>query len=130
MRGGWEDRTSITRLRHRLRVIMNGLPYSAEGIDYDKIDDVLANQLHVHRVEQDNGQMWAHSKIVCVDERLMYVGSDNAYPNYNEEHGIWHQDKGTIDAWLQGYWGPLWEDHSVEPTNEDGADFGAWAGKN
>ena len=73
--------------------------------------------------------MWAHSKLVCIDEKLMYVGSDNIYPNYNEEHGIWHEDKSTTSAWLKDYWGPLWERHSGEPEEEDTFNFGNYASK-
>ena len=62
--------------------------------------------------------MYSHSKIVCVDEKLMYVGSDNAYPCYNEEHGVWIEDKDAVGAWLEGFFEPYWTKHTTEPTDE------------
>ena len=60
----------------------------------------------------------------------MYVGSDNICPSYNEEHGIWMEDPKTIKSWINGYWNTLWEEHSMEPKNEDTANFGPFAGSN
>lgn len=129
-RGGWEDRTSIARFKRRLRKIMGGLPQGAGDVTWAEIDKALATKLHIRRIEKDDGTMWCHSKIVCVDEKIMYVGSDNIYPSYNEEHGIWMEDPKTIKSWIDGYWNTLWEEHSTEPKNEDTADFGPFAGKN
>lgn len=42
------------------------------------------------------------------DKKLLYVGSDNVYPNYNEEYGVWIDDKPAIDAWFEKYWTPRW----------------------
>jgi phosphatidylserine/phosphatidylglycerophosphate/cardiolipin synthase-like enzyme len=45
------------------------------------------------------GQRYNHCKVTCVDRKLLYVGSDNSYPNYNEEHGIWIEDQAAIESW-------------------------------
>ena len=31
--------------------------------------------------------MYSHSKLVCVDRKLMYVGSEKTYPSYNKDLG-------------------------------------------
>ena len=108
-RSGWEDQTSIERVKHRIRRIMNGLPSTAGGLPWDDIDGAIEKHLHFKRVMKDDGAMFSHSKIVCVDRKLMYVGSDNAYPCYNEEHGIWVENEATVGAWLKGFFDPYWK---------------------
>jgi hypothetical protein len=44
-----------------------------------------------------------------IDDQIMYVGSDNCYPNYHEEFGVWIEDKEKIKAWKVGNWDPRWE---------------------
>ena len=109
---------------------MGGLPKGAGDITWAQIDEALKTKLHFHRIGKDDGTLWCHSKIVCVDEKVMYVGSDNIYPSYNEEHGVWIEDQKTISKWIDGYWSTLWDHESTEPENEDTAKLGDWAGNN
>lgn len=108
-REDWEDQTSVPRLRNRIWRIMKGLPFAAGGISDEKIDQAINDHLHFRRVENDDGTMFLHSKIVCVDNQLMYVGSDNAYPCYNQEHGVWIEKKDYIGNWLENFFDPFWK---------------------
>lgn len=102
---------------------MKGLPYGAGGIADKEIDGALQKYLHFKRVMKDDGHFFSHSKIVCVDKKLMYVGSDNAYPCYNEEHGIWVEDKKTIGKWLDGFFKPYWQRCTEPEAKEETAHF-------
>jgi phosphatidylserine/phosphatidylglycerophosphate/cardiolipin synthase-like enzyme len=125
-RPGWEDQTSLDRIKSRLRRIMIGLPeFNESTIIYTdsqarieaKVDAALKN-LHLKRVLGDNGKMYSHSKIVCVDRKLMYVGSDNAYPCYNEEHGIWVEEPGKVGSWVKDFFDTYWL-NSTDPGPEN-----------
>jgi phosphatidylserine/phosphatidylglycerophosphate/cardiolipin synthase-like enzyme len=56
------------------------------------------------------GERFNHCKVTSVDGKLLYVGSDNAYPNYNEEHGIWIDDEAAITAWRTDNFEKRWSD--------------------
>jgi phosphatidylserine/phosphatidylglycerophosphate/cardiolipin synthase-like enzyme len=76
-----------------------------QGADVDK---AIAKHLKITRILKGSGQALSHHKLLCVDEQALYIGSDNAYPSYNEEHGVWIDDKDTIAAWKKDCWNPLW----------------------
>jgi hypothetical protein len=120
---GWEDQTSIPRFKRRLKRIMLGLPTGVGGIPEKDIDNALSNHLHIRRVGDDNGLLYSHSKIVCVDKKLMYVGSDNLYPCYNEEHGVWVEDetKGPYNVadWINSFFDPYFFKKCTEPEDEE-----------
>jgi len=83
-------------------------------IHFDKVDDYIKDHVKVRRVLKGDvpgtsNMHCNHNKIVCVDDQLMYIGSDNMYPSYNEEHGIWIDDKDAIGAWKQKFWKGLWD---------------------
>lgn len=78
-------------------------------IDEKRVDEVIQNRLHVKRIIKNDGEHYCHNKIVMVDDKLMYVGSDNAYPCYNEEHGVWIDHEDTIKNWKKDYWDGLWD---------------------
>jgi phosphatidylserine/phosphatidylglycerophosphate/cardiolipin synthase-like enzyme len=96
---------------------MKGLPTLAGGIEADKIEPALQKYLHFRRVYNDDGTMFSHSKIVCVDKKLMYVGSDNAYPCYNEEHDVRVEDEKRVGTWVTSFFDPYWG-KCTPPTNE------------
>jgi phosphatidylserine/phosphatidylglycerophosphate/cardiolipin synthase-like enzyme len=52
--------------------------------------------------------MFNHNKVYCVDKKLLYIGSDNPYPNYNEEHGIWIDDAKAITGWYDANFSLRW----------------------
>jgi hypothetical protein len=80
------------------------LSYSAAVEETDKLVD---DKFQVKRC-MDNGSCYCHSKTICVDSKLLYVGSDNTYPCHNEEHGVWVEYPRTVDAWFKTYWTPFW----------------------
>lgn len=120
-RDGWNDQMKIRELKRRLRIIMQNLSYAYGGIDPDKIEPALNNLLHFKRTSTtatgDGQELYNHSKIVVVDGRVMYVGSDNAYPSYNEEHGVWIEDRKTINSWLS-FFENFWT-ICANPTGDD-----------
>jgi hypothetical protein len=114
-RADWEDQIAIDRIKSRLRRIMLGLPEFKTS--QASVDAALKN-FHVKRVLDDKGTIYSHSKIVCVDRKLMYVGSDNAYPCYNEEHGVWVVEEGKVGSWVKGFFNPYW-DNCTDPGEEN-----------
>lgn len=72
----------------------------------------VAKLVHYQRVlpeSKDNTSAAVqHSKFVCVDQQLAYIGSDNAYPSYNLEVGMWVDDAAALKALVSDYWTPLW----------------------
>ena len=112
---GWQDVTPIWKFKQRLRQIMSALPTQYGGVPANVIDKLLNEMIHFRRTgttsDLAHHGLWSHSKVVCVDGRALYVGSDNAYPAYNEEHGVWVDDDKTINGWLDvffsDYWGRL-----------------------
>ena len=121
---GWQDKTSVTEFKRRLAIIMKGMAQLAPKGTYwfnefmaeKDVDRVIKDKFHVKRILRNDGQQYCHNKIVVVDDTLMYVGSDNAYPCYNEEHGVWVDDKKTIQDWKTSYWQGLW-DWSTDATD-------------
>ena len=103
---------------------MQHLTLDDGGIDAKDIDKVLDTYLHVKRTDTEatttKRDVYNHSKIVVVDRKVMYVGSDNAYPSYNEEHGVWIDHQDTIDHWLDKFFVPFWK-MAKEPTALDAA---------
>ena len=120
---GWEDQTSIARFKRRLKRIMLGLISAAGGVSEKQIDKALKECLHIRRVGKDDGRTYSHSKIVCVDKKLMYVGSDNMYPCYNEEHGVWVEDGKNgpypVADWINTFFDPYFNKRCTEPTDAD-----------
>jgi hypothetical protein len=121
--GGWDDHSTVWEIKKRLRAIMNVLPTKYGGVPFPQIDELVDSRVHFKRTgvtTDKKDTLYSHSKIVCVDRRLMYVGSDNAYPCYNEEHGVWMGDSAKIGGWLDDFFVPYWKecktpDDLVEP---------------
>ena len=59
--------------------------------------------------EGEPGKFYNHSKLVVVDDSVCYIGSDNAYPSYLTEFGLWIDDRDSIQRFINEYWTPLWE---------------------
>lgn len=86
-------------------------PFDVKSINMDDFDQYFQVK-RVMKGDEGNNVHYQHSKIVCIDDRIMYCGSDNAYPSYNEEHGIWIEDEPTIQAWKEKFWNELWENRT------------------
>jgi hypothetical protein len=139
-RGDWEDGASIGDLRRKLKAVMRGMAYlnsvagplsglfsnlaaaadvftHVDPVPENLIDKVVDENFEVRRALGNNTYYYNHSKIVCVDDRLLYVGSDNAYPCYNEEHGAWIEDAAEVASWKNKFWNEMWARAKV-PDNE------------
>jgi hypothetical protein len=101
---GWEDQPAANEFKQRLRWLA-GRPWLESDADYDKWFNA---RCQIRRIS-NNESRYNHCKVVCCDRKLLYIGSDNPYPNYNEEHGVWVDDKEAIDRWYAGYWDPRWK---------------------
>lgn len=55
------------------------------------------------------GQIGNHAKIVMVDEKIFYIGSDNAYGSGLAEFGMITDDADITAEFNEKYWVPLWE---------------------
>jgi hypothetical protein len=100
---GWADLVAANEFKQRIRSFVFNL-LDMSDTDYDKW---FNERCQMKRIT-DDGSMMNHCKVICTDKKLLYVGSDNLYPNYNEEHGIWIDDTNTIEAWHKSYWTPRW----------------------
>jgi hypothetical protein len=105
---------------------MKGIPTEAGGLPPEKVDEAVDKYLHIRRCLNDDGKMYSHSKIVCIDQKLMYVGSDNLYPCYNEEHGIWVEDgvsTSSVKDWVNGFYTTYWGKCKAITYDEEQAFF-------
>jgi phosphatidylserine/phosphatidylglycerophosphate/cardiolipin synthase-like enzyme len=71
----------------------------------------LVNRLLVYkRLDYvTSGAHGNHSKMVIADDSVCFIGSDNAYPSYNQEVGFWLEDPASINGLLTRYWQPMWQ---------------------
>jgi phosphatidylserine/phosphatidylglycerophosphate/cardiolipin synthase-like enzyme len=115
---GWADLVAIDEFKQRVRTVASG-PGWLRSFDtwWDK-------RCKVKRIT-DDASMMNHCKVLVADKKLMYIGSDNYYPSYNEEHGIWLEDSDTIKAWHKGYWTPRWKSAKDASTDKETKDFAA-----
>jgi len=98
---------------------------------------LVDKRFHVGRIMNDAPPHLCHAKNICVDRdldghRVMYIGSDNTYPTYNEEHGVWVQDKKAIDRWRDDFWEGLWQRSSAVPpgASRDALSDAEWERQN
>jgi hypothetical protein len=73
-----------------------------------------ANEFFLPVRTMRNFGVHSNAKVVSIDDELLYIGSDNAYPSFNKEHGVWVDDTTAIEAWNRKYWTSLW-DMSKDP---------------
>lgn len=98
-----EDETSVVEVKRRLKAIMRAMAISGSTpILSNEIDELVKCEFVVKPVVT-NASWFNHCKTVCVDRRLLYIGSDNTYPIYTEGHGCWIEDEKTIEAWFQSF---------------------------
>ncbi|KAF2670233.1 hypothetical protein BT63DRAFT_478411 [Microthyrium microscopicum] len=80
--------------------------------DHVEVRRTLANEKGDGPSKDPN--RYNHSKVVVVDDQLMYIGSDNTYPAYCEEHGIWIEDTQAIKQWKEKIFNQLWKRSYVD----------------
>lgn len=107
---GYEDPVSVGDFTDKLSGIMNGMQILGYISPTDSISDIITNFFSYRRIDNSTTapQHGNHAKLVVVDDAICYIGSDNAYPSYNEEFGVWIDDEASISSFIQGYWNDLW----------------------
>ncbi|KAK0616218.1 hypothetical protein B0T14DRAFT_604565 [Immersiella caudata] len=119
--GSWDDERSVGDVRSKIVPLLRGLDTKLTDAEAAAL---VGSYLEIRRI----GKPWGaggpnsiHTKTICVDEELLYVGSDNLYPSYNEEHGIWVDDKPAVQGWIKDYWNVLWVKYAkvVKEGSED-----------
>jgi hypothetical protein len=113
--GGWNDPRSVQDLYLKVIPLVRGLDTS---LTEQNATDLTKKWFKVRRIGTSFGPNSIHTKTICVDKQLLYIGSDNLYPSYNEEHGIWVDDKAALSDWVNNYWNRLWPNTS-EPAGKD-----------
>ncbi len=73
-------------------------------------DSTLLNVRQVPSFEYNHGKIW------IVDDSAFFVGSDNIYPGYLQEHGYVIADQTATQNFINDYWVPLWS-IGVAPTD-------------
>ena len=86
-----------------------------DPVPMDAIDKVVDEKFKVRRVLGGGKLYCNHCKIVCVDDRMLYIGSDNAYPSYNQEHGMWVENTDAVKAWKNKFWNENWKRATPDP---------------
>jgi len=82
----------------------------------DEIAQHICTHAHIGHIrvtaEEDTydsgGQVGNHAKIVMVDEKIFYIGSDNAYGSGLAEFGMITDDADITAEFNEKYWVPLW----------------------
>ncbi len=107
---GYEDPISPAEFRQKLISIMTGMSEMGSIKPLGKISDIVSKRVEYRRVDNNlsSPSHANHAKLVVVDEALCYIGSDNFYPGYNEESGIWIDDQQAIQRFVAEYWTGLW----------------------
>lgn len=113
---GYEDPVSKQEFTDRLAEVMTGM----QTLNYIKpngsIEEVI-KKFDYRRVDNQspNPLYGNHSKLVIVDDSVCYIGSDNAYPCYCQEFGVWIDDQASLKSFLSNYWDGLW--NFAKPTS-------------
>jgi hypothetical protein len=104
--GGYEDFMNVPQFNGQLANLMNGMQILGEVSFSGSASAIVENFMTYKRISlpNDSPNHANHSKVVVIDSEIMYVGSDNVYPSYNAEFGIWIDDNQSIQNYLNNYW--------------------------
>jgi hypothetical protein len=108
---GYQNPVSDAEFLLKLVAVMNAMRLSG-AISFDGDAELVVNKIvHCRRIaaSQPKAKHACHCKLVVADDSVVYIGSDNAYPAYCEEHGLWVGDQSSIDDLITNYWNGLWE---------------------
>ncbi|KAK3368471.1 hypothetical protein B0H63DRAFT_528836 [Podospora didyma] len=115
------DKTKISEYKTRLKDVMSCMFPEMNANDISKL---VGTKFRMRRILGGNsnsgGVHFNHCRTICTDRKLLYVGSDNTYPSYNEEHGIWVDDATAISNWYSGFWDTMWKksDHDAHAADD------------
>jgi phosphatidylserine/phosphatidylglycerophosphate/cardiolipin synthase-like enzyme len=120
---GWTPEEVVRRVRDRLvERPVAGLPTGAA------LDALLCERLHVAPLRfgpddtfPDGVTFPNHAKLVMVDGRAAYIGSQNLYDAGLSEHGYIVDDAAAVAELVSAYWQPLWTWSSQRAVSGDGA---------
>jgi phosphatidylserine/phosphatidylglycerophosphate/cardiolipin synthase-like enzyme len=101
---GYADPVESDAFISRLAKVLSVLPDTPRDPE-----NVVKTYLTYKPLKRNADSPGNHSKVVIVDDAVCYVGSDNAYPSYNLEHGFWIEDRAAIDRFLRNVWDDLWK---------------------
>ncbi|MEN3331001.1 MAG: hypothetical protein V7641_366 [Blastocatellia bacterium] len=108
--GGYYDLATAADFKAMLTDVMQGMLFLGYINPAGSIENTINKFLALKRIDNNNnGDHANHSKMVIVDDSVCYIGSDNAYPSYNEEFGLWIDDQPSIASFITDYWNGLWE---------------------
>jgi hypothetical protein len=96
---GWQDKTRVVDVGTRIKNLLRGVN---PALGEEGARGVVENKFH-EKKNGINGARLKHSKTYCVDSKLLYIGSDNLYPSYNEEHRVWLEDPAALATWKAKY---------------------------
>jgi len=106
---GWKDPVKSTDFESLLKKVFFGLNTFANLItDSNEIDGIVDDYVTYQRPVHQSDTEGNHCKMVMVDGAMVYIGSENAYPTYNEQFGVWIEDPLSIKAFTSGYWDKAW----------------------
>lgn len=88
----------------------DALPVKTKASDVNSIVD---ERFLVKRISNFHS-INMHAKLVCVDRSLLYVGSDNQYPHYNEEFGCWIEEPAYVKSFFNEFYNGVWERSVLE----------------
>jgi phosphatidylserine/phosphatidylglycerophosphate/cardiolipin synthase-like enzyme len=75
----------------------------------EDVEKIVNERLLLKRVRRGEKNQQMHAKLVCVDRNVLYVGSDNQYPHYNEEFGCWLEHPDYVGAFFKDFYDTLWK---------------------
>ncbi|GEM_PF-2004692 len=100
---GWKDIITGNQFKERLIILMTAMQQLGLINPAQSVSD-LVNQKCDYRRTTANVSYGNHCKMFLVDDNVLYIGSDNAYPQYNEQYGLWIDDEECIKSFIENNW--------------------------
>ncbi len=95
----------------------------------DPVNALLCSRFHLASFRFGPDDRWPgnktianHSKLWMVDDRVLYIGSDNMYPVNLQEFGYIVGDPKAVDMLIESYWKPLWQWSSRVAVSGEGVE--------
>lgn len=105
---GWGDEVTVHEFKERIRFML-GFEKNKEANWPTWWNTWFSERCEIKRISNEKNKYLNHTKAYCIDKKLLYIGSDNCYPSYNEEFGVWVDDTDAIKAWYDKSWVPQWK---------------------
>ncbi|KAK4212694.1 hypothetical protein QBC37DRAFT_401245 [Rhypophila decipiens] len=115
---GYGDHARISDLKRRLKSTMRYMAWKDENqsssnllpvkVKASDVDGIVDRHFLVKRIGTTTSYKM-HAKTICIDRSLLYVGSDNPYPHYNQEFGCWIEDPPSVASFFAEFYDGIWE---------------------